>query len=378
MQSESCNSDVDDNSNPETDWDFPRSGTARSLHSIHPYPAKFISEIPAALIKKLGIAPKSILLDPFCGSGVTLVEAQRAGIESIGIDLNPIACLISRVKTSNLPKEFLSIAELVVISAKKNKKVTSREIPNVDHWFLPEVQAALHALIAEIEDLEPGNVQDALKLAFSSIVVRTSNQDSDTRYAAVLKHVSFDSVFKHFLNACRQFRVHLGEKGLPPKVIIFCTDSLKADSVLTNQKIGLVITSPPYPNAYEYWLYHKYRMWWLGLNPLAVKANEIGARSHFFKKNRHTASKFNEQMRALISAITPFTDITCKWGIVIGPSKIHGEVVDNGTIIVEEAEKLGWKLVERIEREILASRKAFNLSHARIKQESILVLEKVA
>ena len=43
------------------------------------------------------------------------------------------------------------------------------------------------------------------------------------------------------------------------------------------RRVGLVITSPPYPNAYEYWLYHKYRMYWLGLDPIAVKKQEIGA-----------------------------------------------------------------------------------------------------
>ena len=43
------------------------------------------------------------------------------------------------------------------------------------------------------------------------------------------------------------------------------------------------MTSPPYPNAYEYWLYHKYRMYWLGMDPIAVRQQEIGARPHYFR-----------------------------------------------------------------------------------------------
>lgn len=76
----------------KVDWNF-KGATNNVLHSIHPYPAKFIPNIPRALIQSLPIPKGSIILDPFCGSGVTLTEAQDAGIESIGVDLNPIACL---------------------------------------------------------------------------------------------------------------------------------------------------------------------------------------------------------------------------------------------------------------------------------------------
>ena len=57
-------------------------------------------------------------------------------------------------------------------------------------------------------------------------------------------------------------------------------------------KFGLVITSPPYPNAYEYWLYHKYRMYWLGEDPLAVRRAEIGARPHYFRRNPEPQTTF--------------------------------------------------------------------------------------
>ena len=82
------------------DWDFRRRATDRKIEGIHPYPAKFIAEIPRALLTALPMQRGTAVLDPFCGSGTTLVECQRRGIPAIGIDLNPIACLISRVKTA--------------------------------------------------------------------------------------------------------------------------------------------------------------------------------------------------------------------------------------------------------------------------------------
>ncbi|KAA4287867.1 site-specific DNA-methyltransferase, partial [Bacteroides ovatus] len=84
------------------DWNF-QDVSQDALANIHPYPARFIPDIPRELISALGCAKGSVVLDPFCGSGTTLVEAQRAGFDAVGIDLNPIACLISSVKTQPLP-----------------------------------------------------------------------------------------------------------------------------------------------------------------------------------------------------------------------------------------------------------------------------------
>ena len=64
------------------------------------------------------------------------------------------------------------------------RKPVIPEISNLDHWFMPQVQKALAALTTAIPDV-PELHQDILRLALSSIIVRVSNQDSDTRYAAV-------------------------------------------------------------------------------------------------------------------------------------------------------------------------------------------------
>jgi DNA modification methylase len=88
------------------DWSFTNRAKAPAIEGIHPYPAKFIGDIPRAFIEHLPIPTGTRVLDPFCGSGTTLVEAQRAGLSTVGIDLNPIACLLARVKTTPLPPTF--------------------------------------------------------------------------------------------------------------------------------------------------------------------------------------------------------------------------------------------------------------------------------
>src|SRR5690606_35409315 len=132
-----------------------------------------------------------------------------------------------------------------------------------------------------------------------------------------------------------------------------------------NKKVGLIITSPPYPNAYEYWLYHKYRMWWLGYDPINVKEHEIGARAHYFKKNHQTADDFAIQMELLFKHLWELTAKDAFICFVIGHSKIHGEIIENEKLIENVGKKTGLNHITTIERIIRPGRKSFNLSHAR-------------
>ena len=83
------------------DWDFADAQTGYLTHSLHPYPAKYIPQIPNALIQELSSVGDTVL-DPFCGSGTTLVEALLLKRHAVGVDANPLACLIARAKTTRL------------------------------------------------------------------------------------------------------------------------------------------------------------------------------------------------------------------------------------------------------------------------------------
>lgn len=359
------------------DWSFARRERAPAIEAIHPYPAKFIGDIPRTLLNALPLREDTVVFDPFVGSGATLVEAQRRGIASIGVDLNPIACLIARVKTGPAPAALLETARQIRLAASKNKAPRRLDIPNVDHWFKKEVQEAVAALLHQINGLRKGRTHDALRLALSSILVRVSNQDSDTRYAAVDKQVTRGDVFESFESAADKLNKALVARDWtlsPAKVVEANTLTLEPGAL--KGRVGLVITSPPYPNAYEYWLYHKYRMWWLGFDPLAVKDQEIGARAHFFKRQHHTKEHFWGQMRStfkLLDRVLVKRGYAC---FVIGRSKIHGHIVNNADIIQAVAAERSFSVASRFDRVISSSRKSFNLSHANIKTETVLVLQK--
>ena len=361
-----------------TDWSFSSRTGPNPIEALHPYPAKFVADLPRRLLDILPVPRGTAVLDPFCGSGTTLVECQRRGLPAVGIDLNPIACLISRVKTSPLAGGLAATAASVVGQAAGRPEAADvPDLPKLDHWFAPEVQLALAGLTAAIATARPDH-RDALRLALSSIVVRVSNQESDTRYAAICKKVRAADVFAGFHRAADRIEKALAARdyALAPVAVLESDTTAVSPNELggDGRRVGLVITSPPYPNAYEYWLYHKYRMYWLGMDPLAVKVREIGARAHFFKRNPHTADDFARQMKQtleLLRAVLVRGGYVC---FVIGRSRIHGRIVDNAAIMEEVGRSVGFARVFSATRALAAASKSFNPSYGRIKTETILVM----
>ena len=359
------------------EWDF-ANAKQDALANIHPYPARFINEIPKHLIETIGCPSGTVILDPFCGSGTTLVEAQRHNYNAIGIDLNPIACLICTVKTQPLPANFLQVVQETVDRAVSlyNDSISVPEIPNIDHWFEKDIQKAISSLLFVIQEETNRKIKDALRLALSSIIVRVSNQESDTRYAAVLKGATSADVFRNYLLAGNKIYQAKNAEEFNNSTRIILRDVLTVSQEMIGNNVGLVITSPPYPNAYEYWLYHKYRMWWLGYDPLEVRTYEIGARPHYQKKNGQTEKDFYIQMNHVFDTITDCLVVGGHICFVVGRSIISGRVIDNGELIRSIGEKHNLSLVADITREIAATKKSFNLKYGKIKEENILVFRK--
>src|SRR5881227_893576 len=78
--------------------DLPERERTKHVHRLHPYLGKFIPQLVEALLSRY-LPRGGRVLDPFAGSGTTLVQALESGLDACGADVAPFNCLLMRVKT---------------------------------------------------------------------------------------------------------------------------------------------------------------------------------------------------------------------------------------------------------------------------------------
>jgi DNA modification methylase len=251
-------------------------------HGFHKYPAKFIPHIPKwAIDKYLNHNNGRLILDPFCGSGTTLVEGLLAGHNVIGIDIDPLSVLISKVKTTPINVIILNgITNWLVSEIKKsNDGIFKPECLTIEHWFTKEnicKLSLIRTLIDEIprifgRGIEIENIQNLLFICFSSIIRRVSNADNESQKTYV-SHTNIKipeepiNLFLNQLNLFKERIIEFSELVNPClNNQIICTDSaFHLTDIMKNKKIDLVITSPPYIKAIDYIYNQMAELFWIG------------------------------------------------------------------------------------------------------------------
>lgn len=240
----------------------------RGRHKVHPYPAMLHPMLVDFLIKKLA-KKDDIIFDPFCGSGVTLLEASINNYESFGFDINPLALLIAKIKTSrykirDLRNDFKKLKKDLV----NNNKIDVPIINNIDYWYSKKT----------IKDL--GKIRYILKhnkykyknffiVCFAFICRNQSytRKREFKRYRmeeAKIKNID-NKVLENFINHIEDM-IDIIEKSKNPikktKLILNNSEN-KINSKLS---YDLVITSPPYGDSsttVAYGEYSSFGMDWI-------------------------------------------------------------------------------------------------------------------
>ena len=153
----------------------------RATHLIHSYPAKLIPNIPYFFLNNSYFVNKGDrILDPFSGSGTVMLEGQLAGLKSFGADANPLARLISSVKTNSYDLKLIKTLFSKIESNYFNhdSKQNYPDVVNIDYWFLPHIKKQLNQILNSIEMLESENYRNFFLLSFSNLVKKVSLADS--------------------------------------------------------------------------------------------------------------------------------------------------------------------------------------------------------
>ena len=231
-------------------------------HGFFKYPCKFIPEIPKWAIRKYCSKDGTgTVLDPFAGSGTTLLEASLAGISSIGAEIDEIAKLIIKVKSTKLNEEEISILHGWVgnITEKMESHDYTDEdkilplINNLNHWFRDDILDDLGYLYKSLMELGNENIRDFLLICMASIIKKVSNADdiSPKPYVSnnVIKNPPAVSVaFADIVNKYVVGLKELSECDLAEIVVDGDATHIAAE----DNSISVAITSPPYINAFDY------------------------------------------------------------------------------------------------------------------------------
>ncbi|RJQ25804.1 hypothetical protein C4565_07980 [Candidatus Parcubacteria bacterium] len=293
------------------DWTFLDYSTKEYTHGFHLYPARMHPQIAKRLIAKYASDTKKVVFDPFMGSGGVLVEAVLHGNNAIGIDVNPFAVLLSKVKTTPIEaKKLQKTYEKLISRAKSDyaKKVRYDNAPkskslNLKFWYKKDVIEKLQILKHHIFGLQDPDVRDFFKICFSLTSRRASNQRNSI-YKIYRVSVGDLKTFKPdtltiFSDVCAKNIAGMKDfvstvKNAKAYPLLGDTRNIDESftkipkKVLENRKSHLVVTSPPYGDhgtTVAYGQFSKHLGMWLELPAeklLDVDSVGLGGRKREF------------------------------------------------------------------------------------------------
>lgn len=233
------------------DYSFTGEPLTRGRHKIHPYPAMLHPLLVDALLKKFA-KKGDIVFDPFCGSGVTLLQAGLNGNKSFGFDINPLALLIAKAKTTkyNLNK-LTEDFEIFKKDLKENKKTDIPEIKNISFWYSEDVIKDLGKIRYLLKNKQY-TYHDFFIVCFAYICRNQSltRKSEFKRYRIEKEKIesSENKVFEKIISHIESIIDIIKNSENPiQKITPYLENSEnKIDSAL---KYDLVITSPPYGDS---------------------------------------------------------------------------------------------------------------------------------
>lgn len=272
----------------------------RFTHLIHSYPAKLLCNIPYYFLSTTDLfCPyEGFVLDPFCGTGTVLLEAIASGRNAYGADANPLAVLISKVKTTYIPKEeLLDTLSAILTRARRDHSIFPPD-EMIGEWFSESTINQLHRLEVSIGKVRKAKQKDFFLLCFSNLIKKVSFADptisvpvklnpnrfvegSERRESAQfrLKTLQDVDVYDKFesicmLNIARVDSLKDLDKRVSAEVISNdarnLTRHLTGGELLADGSVDLIFTSPPYAGAQKYIRASRLNLYWLGTKQSAA------------------------------------------------------------------------------------------------------------
>jgi DNA modification methylase len=353
-------------------------------HGFFKYPCKFIPHIPRWAIFKY-TKQKQLVLDPFAGSGTTLVEAVLHKRNALGVDFDKLSQLLCNTKTqilNNCQVRYIRKTGEKLFGNTNKVSEFKPDIHNIQHWF-PEqnirdllyLKASIESYYTTTKDIK---IYNFLLVCFASIIKKCSYADDVSPKPYVSKKIkkeplSVKDTFVRTLNSyLKNIEEYSGRKF--GKAFIISDDARNIQAPKYQGRVALAVTSPPYINAFDYVRSLRLENAWLGYygdsNIIEIKKKQVGTetipsniyekgcRESGFKKLDSILFKIGKKDKKRAFVVYKFFNDISKnfkevnrllmpnahYVVVIGDSRIRGVNVPTHEILIDIAKKNGYRL----------------------------------
>jgi len=358
--------------------------TEQWTHGYHRYPAKFLPNLVKKIIEDY-TQPSDLVADFFAGCGTTLVEAKIHGRQSIGVDINPVAELITKVKTNpidpiRLEKRFEALVQKFD-SYNQHDFIEISLHERIDYWFSPSQKfkiAFLYDKILLIRDLD---VREFFLVSLSHILKNCSRWlQSSTKPQIDPVKKPMDPFFafklhtKQMIKSNSEFYNQLKQNNYLHTACEIRLEDARNTSLCSNS-VGAIITSPPYVTSYEYADIHQLTGYWYeyitdlqgfrrsfigtfySLNQDTEVVSDLGQQivSQLFEKNKRTAKEVANYFNDMQLVATEMHRVLKTGGhacLVIGNTTLLDVKVRSAEVFAEILKSLGFDLIQVIKRSI--------------------------
>lgn len=391
---------------------------------------RFVLSYPPHLVRdyldKFNANDKSIILDPFAGTGTTLVECKKNGFNSIGIEANPIANFASKTKCnwSIDAKELIKHAEKIASIAERAIQNSSeiRSLNELQKKLLIKdsiSELPLHKAIILLESINSN--QDIFtgheRLAFAKqLVFSYSNLKFGPEVGVSRKKKNDIDVVGLWLDAIKKMACDINNYSNMSNISTstLCADSRNIGNILQPNSIDFIITSPPYPNEKDYTRTTRLESVMLGYinnrlelremkksllrsntknvykgdldcnwvnniksivdlsNQIEQKRIELGKTSGFEKLYHKVVMLYFGGMASHLYSLKPYLKPNAKLAYVVGQQASYFQIpIKTAELLGEVAESIGYKVANiELFRERYATTTKTNI------KEEVLILEK--
>ena len=403
-------------------WDF-KNVTASGIHKISAYPATMVPDMQYELIKLIKSEDSSIknILDPFHGSGTTLVEGEKNNLSPIGIDINPLANLITKVKLQGVNKKYIDIANNRIEKFLKGNsfEFDKHYFYNIEKWYRNDFIMTFSKIRCAIQREKYRYVRQYYWVCLINILKKYSNTRSSTFKLHVKEQNDIEKMENHivedFIKSINEYSQYLPDYNRRKKIDLKIGKSEDILYGMKSDSVDLIVTSPPYGDNSTTVTYGQYSMlpiYWIDRKDMesfdeklidnysSIDSNSLGGRIRRTKQNyqsdclnKYVESIATDKRKKVVNFITDYLDVMGQMGRIIKKNKrivltLGNRRVDNKTVPLSKVtqeyfESIGFELEVSITRNIPIKRMPRRLSNVKDKsvesmnQEYVLILRKI-